>query len=199
MCNSVFWAESVSHGLHMAILCRKKIHIRSKAKIVWHVSPRDRWCHLHPQVRIVPARFVDNDLFKWEWGKKNPWAPFHKYRTFTAIENHENEALLRAAFSHWDIALRMKTRKKICPHCNSNLLLLSCHPALFPKMYLSHRVNCETASLHTSLLLLPPTKVIQPYRLVSAEIFDRFIVAMNFQLCTWCHILLPLKWKMSQI
>lgn len=47
----------------------------SKARIVWHIAPRDRWCHLHPRLRIVPARFVDNDLFKWERGK-NPWALF---------------------------------------------------------------------------------------------------------------------------
>lgn len=59
-----FGAESFSHGLHTAILCRKNIHIQSKARIIWHIAHRDRWCHLHSRARIVPARFVDNDLFK---------------------------------------------------------------------------------------------------------------------------------------
>lgn len=84
----LFWAESFSQDLHIEILFRKKIHIQSEAKIVWHRAPKDRWCHLHPRVRIVPARFVDNDLFKWKRGK-NPWALFlSKCRTFTAIENY---------------------------------------------------------------------------------------------------------------
>lgn len=66
-----------------------------------------------------------------------------------------------------------------------------------PQVLCLHR-NCQPWHL-PSLLLLPPTTVIQHQSLVSAEIFDRFIVAMNLQLCTWCHILLPLKRKMSQI
>lgn len=154
---TLHFGQSVSHGLHMPILSRKKIHIQSTARIVWHIAPRDRWCHLHPRVRRVPARFVDNDLFKWEKGEKiHKTSSLSKYGTFTAVENDENEALLRAVFSHCYIALREKTWEKICPPCNSILLFFSCHPASFPKMYLCHRfwVYTETTSLQADLLSL---------------------------------------------
>lgn len=158
------WLYILGSQFHMVCICQfyaeKKIHIQSSARIVWHIAPRDRWCHLHPRVRIVPARFGDNDLFKWEKGEKiHKPSSLSKYGTFTAVENDENEALLRTVFPHRNIGLREKTWEK-------NLSSLQLHSAIsfLPPSFFSKNVfvpqvlglyrNYQSPGL-SSLLVLP--------------------------------------------